>query len=156
MDKIFVKHYSGAEQEQGMGGESEAGLRGRAWHCLFCLCWDVNGGEWWERKAASERWLHWRTEGTTCGSSFPLLINGPAAGSPSVSTTDSADFFLIPVPLSLGGGRQYCRDAVLSPRVPPQRCRGTARHRGASVHRAPARDWLLSFVLGQGRLADIT
>lgn len=48
--------------------------------------------------------LHWRTEGTTCGSFFTPLINGAAAGSPSVSTADSADLFLIPV--SFLGRRQ--------------------------------------------------
>lgn len=92
------------------------------------------------KEKQSEIWLHWRTEGTTCGSFFTPLINGAAAGSPSVSTADSADFFLIPVCLSLGGGRQYCHGLVLSQGIPHQECRGAARQGGESRHRWPVCD----------------
>lgn len=108
VDNIFVKQNSRTEPRQQRGDLSQADLQGKAWDCLFLLCWGVNGGRWREREAVSERWLHCRTEGTTCGSFYTPLINGAAAGSPSVSPADSAGFFLIPVSLSLRGGRQYC------------------------------------------------
>lgn len=132
VDNIFVKHNSRTEPRQRRGGQSQTDLQGKAWECLL-LSWDVNGGRWWEREAVSERWLHWRTEGTTCGSFFTPLINGAGAGSPSVSTADSADFFLIPVSLSLGGGRQYCHGVLLSQGMPHQMHRGTARQGGEST-----------------------
>lgn len=64
---------------------------------------------------------------------FHPLISGAAAGSPSVSTADSAEFFLPPVSLSLGGGRQHCHGLVLSQGIPHQVCRGTARQGGEST-----------------------
>lgn len=59
-------------------------------------------------------------QGAQPAGAFTPLRNGTAAGTPSVSATDSADLFLIPVSLSLGGGRWYCHDSVLSQGSSPE------------------------------------
>lgn len=59
-------------------------------------------------------------QGAEPAGAFTSLINGTAAGTPSVYTTDGADLFITPVSLSSGGCRRYCRDSVLSQGSSPE------------------------------------
>lgn len=91
---------------EGPGTPFLAGLRWKQWQVMVkkSTFWEIDGGE----------------QGAQPAGAFTSLINGTAAGTPSVCTTDGADLIIIQVSLSLGGCRRYCCDSVLSQSSSPE------------------------------------
>lgn len=71
-------------------------------------------------------------QGTTCGSSFTLLVNGAAAGSPSVPATDSAVPFECPSPFAWEEAGSPAATQLWLGRL---LARGAGEQPGTEVHR---------------------